>query len=275
MRKFLLLLICAYFSANASAKDFIRDYTYHASDNDSKISARSNAIEQIKLILLEEIGVYIQSYVEIDKRSKDDSSSVFLTHEINTTTAGITKTQILSESWNGKEYKLRAKVSIDVEDVIKKINDTIKARENSENVAELNRLLKEKNGKILNLSVALSSKEKELNDLSLQLVGLNSEIERLKIKLQKQLQQEKLIRTKIGKIRNRISNVSASAEKFSPGMTQRDLEKIAGQPASIDAIDNLMFLNYGKYWAYLPSGIFKRLIPVSEYSGPNYGYDRN
>ena len=51
-------------------------------------------------------GIYIQSYVETNQTSSNENTSLFLSHEIKTTTAGITKTQIISEDWNGKEYTL-------------------------------------------------------------------------------------------------------------------------------------------------------------------------
>ena len=154
MRIFLILLATLFITLpfGVSAKEFTRNYTYRAGDDDSKNSARVKAIEQAKLMLLEEIGVYIQSYIEIDKRDSTSGAFAFLTHEIRTTTAGVTKTEVLTEKWNGKEYKLKVQISVDVEDVIKKINDTLEERGSSQNVSKLNKLIEEKNIEISELS---------------------------------------------------------------------------------------------------------------------------
>ena len=53
-------------SALAETKTFVREYTYQASEIDSKISCRIIALEQVKRLLLEEIGTYLES-VTIDK----------------------------------------------------------------------------------------------------------------------------------------------------------------------------------------------------------------
>lgn len=268
MRMLITVLMFFVFSVNVCAKEFTRDYTYRASDNDSKNTARTNAIEQVKLLLLEEVGVYIQSYVEIDKASDNKNSSAFLSHEINTTTAGITKTQILTEDWNGKEYRLSAKINVDAEDVIKKINDTIKTRANSKNVAEDNRLLKQKDGEIANLSLSLKKKKQDSINQQLRLDKLNAELTLLKVKLDKQIKKERHVLSDLEKIKYRISKSTANANKFTQGMTKNDIIKIAGSPLSEDSCNSSIFLNYGQYWAYLQSGVFKKLVTSSVYEGP-------
>lgn len=256
----------------AHSKEFTRDYIYRAGDDDSKNTARTNAIEQVKLLLLEEIGVYIQSYIEIDKIDNGNNSSSFLSHEIRTTTAGVTKTKILTEEWSGKEYKLRARITVDVEDVIKRINETIKTRENSKNIAELNVLLKTKNDEIIILSATLKNKKQESKNQQIRLEKINVELKQLKVKLKNQIEQEKKIITELERIKNRISITSSAAKKFTIGMTKSDLIRIAGRPSSESSCASSSFLNYGKYWANMESGIFKRLVGASTFRGPCSGY---
>ena len=51
--------------AHAKNKVFIREYTYHANEIDSKATSRTIALEQIKRQLLEELGTYLESETEI------------------------------------------------------------------------------------------------------------------------------------------------------------------------------------------------------------------
>ena len=71
----LLLVGAAFFSpANAETKTFIREYEYQASEMDSKISSRVIAFQEVKRLLLEEIGTYLQS-----QTTKRKGSSLLLT----------------------------------------------------------------------------------------------------------------------------------------------------------------------------------------------------
>ena len=56
---FCTLLIAFSSSLFAGAKTFIREYTYTAGEADSKITARAISLDQVKRLLLEEIGVYL------------------------------------------------------------------------------------------------------------------------------------------------------------------------------------------------------------------------
>lgn len=100
--------------SHAGVKTFIKEYTYHASEMDSKYSCRVNALVEVKRLLLEEIGTYIVSrtVVENSQVAKD---------EISILTAGIVKTRIKKETWNGKQYWLRAEIQVDPDDVNDKV----------------------------------------------------------------------------------------------------------------------------------------------------------
>ena len=51
--------------APAEVKTFIKEYNYQASEFDSKASSRTLALEQVKRILLEELGTYIEGNTEV------------------------------------------------------------------------------------------------------------------------------------------------------------------------------------------------------------------
>lgn len=124
-RILLYLIICQLLllaNAHAEMKTFIRDYTYQASEVDSKQSCRIIATEQVKRLLLEELGTYLESHTEVvdSELTKD---------QITTLTAGVVKTQIVKESWNGQEYWLQAKLDADPDEVAASITRLSKDRQ--------------------------------------------------------------------------------------------------------------------------------------------------
>jgi tetratricopeptide (TPR) repeat protein len=133
--------------AVAAPVTVIREYTYRAGDADSKLTSRSIALEQVKRLLLEELGTFLISNTEV----KD---SALTKDEIVTYTAGVVVTVVIEERWNGEDYYLKAKISADGDDVAKSIaamrDDREKAAElaqlraqASESLKEIERLRKE------------------------------------------------------------------------------------------------------------------------------------
>lgn len=51
--------------AFAKMVTFEKEYTYQASEIDSKVSCRAIALEQVKRLLLEELGTYVESNTEV------------------------------------------------------------------------------------------------------------------------------------------------------------------------------------------------------------------
>jgi len=123
---FLFLLFIPHLTF-AEIKIFIKEYTYQASDYDSKISSRMIALEQVKRLLLEEVGTYLISETDVKdfQLTKD---------KITTMTAGIVQAEILNEKWDGKTYYLKAKMSIAPQEVTKFLEGL---RENSQKNREL------------------------------------------------------------------------------------------------------------------------------------------
>ena len=142
----------------ATEKTFVREYTYQASDYDSKVTSRANALEQVKTILLEEVSVFIQSEFEMrdweEQIGDKVESGEFAEQRILAVTAGVTETKILDERWNGVEYWIKAEITIDPDDIEKKVDaiisnkDKLKELEEIKNkadnaLAEIERLKKE------------------------------------------------------------------------------------------------------------------------------------
>lgn len=122
---FLFLLFIPHFTS-AEMKTFIKEYTYQASEDDSRNSSRTIAMREVKRLLLEELGTYLESVTEVQnfQLTKD---------QITTLTAGIVKTEIVDEKWDGRTYWLRAKIATDSGQVVKAIDtlrkDRVKSKE--------------------------------------------------------------------------------------------------------------------------------------------------
>ncbi|HRV45928.1 MAG TPA: tetratricopeptide repeat protein [Smithellaceae bacterium] len=106
----------------AETKTFIKEYTYQAGDEDSKNSSRVIALREVKRLLLEELGTYLESTTEVQnfKLTRD---------QIVTLTAGIVQTELLDEKWDGKTYRLKAKISANSDSVVRSIDALRKDRD--------------------------------------------------------------------------------------------------------------------------------------------------
>ncbi len=102
---FLLILFIPNFIF-AETKTFVREYTYQASDEDSKNSSRTISLREVKRLLLEELGTYLESTSEVQnfQLTKD---------QIITLTAGIVRTELVEEKWDGRTYWIKAKIQAD------------------------------------------------------------------------------------------------------------------------------------------------------------------
>ncbi|MCD4682654.1 MAG: hypothetical protein K8R86_05155, partial [Bacteroidales bacterium] len=120
MRHFIrtiFILIVITHSITCQAQSFIKEYTYNASENDSKISARDAAFVEVKKLLMEEMGVYVNNVVEQYIHETEDNLYESFTDKTEIIQAYITKTEILEEKWDGKTYYLKAKIIVDDKDV--------------------------------------------------------------------------------------------------------------------------------------------------------------
>jgi hypothetical protein len=120
MKKYLIpiislsLLVFSSF-VSAETRTFVKEYSYQASEYDSKVSCRALALEQVKRLLLEELGTYLESETEVKNFQLTKDQIVILT-------AGIVQAEIIDEKWDGKTYYLKAKIAADPKEVIKSID---------------------------------------------------------------------------------------------------------------------------------------------------------
>src|SRR3989337_2417825 len=103
----ILLLPCFAF---AEVRIFEKEYTYQASEIDSKVTSRAIAVEQVKRLVLEELGAYLMAETEVRDFQITKDRVVMLT-------AGIVQTEILNEKWDGERYYLKARIKADPKEV--------------------------------------------------------------------------------------------------------------------------------------------------------------
>jgi tetratricopeptide (TPR) repeat protein len=162
MKKYLAYSVCLVFIISAGfvfaeIKSLVKEYTYQASELDSKTSCRAIALEQVKRELLEELGTYVESTTVVqDAQIEKD--------EIKTLSAGVVQTKILDEKWDGKSFWLKAEVSADPDEVAASIeklkNDQKLAEELAESQAEKEDALKEVDRLKAELAQSNADKEK-------------------------------------------------------------------------------------------------------------------
>ena len=103
MKRLIILLLISMGFLFAAEKTFIREYTYTANWLDTKETARRISMNEVKTLLLEEVGIYMQSEFEMrdweEQIGDKIESGEFAEQRILSITAGITKTEIVEEKW--------------------------------------------------------------------------------------------------------------------------------------------------------------------------------
>ena len=151
-----------------NAKTFIREYTYNASDADSKLSSRTIALEEVQRLLLQEIGVYVHSTIQNETMEISGELKELTSKQVEVMTAGVTQTKILEEQWNGEIYYIKAEIDVDEDEVLKNIDAVLKDEEKTAQLEESNKKTEE----------AL----KEIERLKGELAETKDEMERVKLK---------------------------------------------------------------------------------------------
>ena len=130
------------FSLIAQEKTFIRDFTYNASDLDSKVSCRAIAKKELRSLLLDEIGSYVESESILTTSEVGDKFSQDFVENISTISAGITKFKILEETWNGKTFWMKASITIDKKSLEESLKQLIADRQKIKELEQTKQKLK-------------------------------------------------------------------------------------------------------------------------------------
>jgi superkiller protein 3 len=147
----LLILVLWCGIAGAAPKTFVREYTYHAGENDSRVTARSVATNEMRNILLREVGEYLHGERKISNEEYSE--------KIEAITAGVVEMKVLNEDWSRWAdflFDIKAEMTVDPDDVNARIADVLNDKQ----------------------------KTKELEDARQRTLAAEAEVERLKKELE-------------------------------------------------------------------------------------------
>ena len=162
------------FFINSQAKDtkFTEEYVYNASDVDSKVTSRTYALVQLKLILLEKVSVYIKRERSLKKLYSKINNSILESEDfqdkITVLSSTVIKTNILEEKWDGYKYYIKAECVLDPDYVYKELEQIAKNKQLQRELIESRKketsALKKINELRKKLHNSKSKLEKELNN---------------------------------------------------------------------------------------------------------------
>lgn len=121
---------------SSNRKSFTGEYTYNVCEADSKLSSRTIASREIKNLLVQELGTYIDTTQTL--KAVGETSA--FKENIIAISSGITRLKILDEKWNGETYTLKASVTVNLKSLPRRI-DAI--RKNKAKLNELKSVQKE------------------------------------------------------------------------------------------------------------------------------------
>lgn len=229
-------------------KVFTREYTYNASDDDSKNSAREKALSQLKALLSEEVGTHIQSSLDMKNTIKNGIKTEYVKSEINSLSAAIIKLKILSEKWDGKTYYVKADVKLNEEETMNLLLEAIKDKASEKDIKRLNKILNEQNKNLDKSYEKIQQLQKKLVLQEIQNKASISELKDTKIKLQL-LQKEKIhydnqvikqkneivrIKKLIDTAKKRINKENKKACLLESGMTKQEVIDALGSPTGLE-----------------------------------------
>ena len=165
----------------AQEQTFIKEYTYNASEIDSKVSCRAIAINQLRSLLLNEIGVYVQSESILKTSDVSGKFSQDFVENIATISAGVTKLEVLQETWNGETFWMKASITVDKKNLEESLKQLIQDRQKLKELNETRQQLSEATKEINRLRKELLTKDKKTDStlMRLNISKYNNEIKSL------------------------------------------------------------------------------------------------
>jgi hypothetical protein len=254
----------------AQKKQFIREYTYKASETDSKVTSRQKALTEVKALLIEELGTYVESYVNHAVTEKNGViTKDFFTNEIKTLGAGTTETKILEERWDGYEYYVKAQIMADPEEVVRRINQTLSIRKSSEAVDSLKVLLQSsnkeltvKNSELAALKKQLTVQQKKIDSTQTSLNTLNQQLIESKRQLTSYQAQEQRLLSEVEEIEQKMKSAASSAmSNVRIGMTTEEVIRVCGKPRAESCED----MNYGAVWVIITNHLVEGMVDARDY----------
>lgn len=280
-----LLLLAASTLAFGANKTFVRSYIYQASESDSKITARANALAEVKRLLLEELGVYMESYVNYTVEEQNMTiTKDFFTNEIKQLSVGTTETKILEETWNGEQYYVKAEIQADPTEVARTLSKALDSRRSAAVIDSLRVLLTntssvsaEQAAQIASLNTELQTQTEIASEQVALVNKLRTELTELKAQIKQSEEEEAKITSEIQRIRNELNDATVNVkENAKIGMLASDVRRLCGEPRKKDVIlSNAFWYNYGYLWLGFENDILVVGVEMENYKGyPPHMYNR-
>ena len=102
-------------SASAEIKTFVDEYSYRASKIDDRASSRMVARRQVRRLLLEALGAYLEKEAQKEE-------SPLRKEQIVTLAAGAVGTDMTEEKWDGLTFWFQAKIVADADAVLRTVD---------------------------------------------------------------------------------------------------------------------------------------------------------
>jgi len=227
----------------AGLATFEREYRYQANETDNQVSCRMIALEQVKQLLLEELGTYLESNTEVKNFS--------LTRDkITVLTAGIVRTTIIDEKWDNTVYYLKARIVVDPDDVSRKIDALRRDRQKSEELGATRKLydaahLALRGGKLDETEKLLQQLVHEYPRTDYATTGMEQLGKIAQIKQFDIQQRDKLAQNAIRTVRTMVEAYFADWMKIPA--TLKDLNQSIGDPRRMVATDvQVLYLRQNK-----------------------------
>ena len=128
MKNLHLIFAFVLISLGGMSQTYVKDYTYNASENESKLDARKIALKETKKLLIEELGVYVNTTTTYN----NINSNISVETQTKIISECVTQTEIIEEKWDGDYYYIKVKMYVDKKDLIKRLNKISKKYENYE-----------------------------------------------------------------------------------------------------------------------------------------------
>ncbi len=159
--QFFLLLAISFISRPlySQEKTFVKEYTYKASEADSKVSCRAIAINQLRSMLLNDLGVYVESNQDMKTNDVAGKFSQDFVENISTISAGITKLDVLAETWNGETFWMKASITVDTTSIQESLKRLSENQQKVKELEELKQNLNFANKRLAELTQELNSQK--------------------------------------------------------------------------------------------------------------------
>ncbi len=269
-------------SGTEGRQTFLREYAYAAGDDDSRNAARTKALDYVRKELLDEVGVYLQSeFFRKATYTQGGGAKQYqeiIRQQVKELTGGITEMKVLDETWDGKTFRVKANITLDPSSVREGIMLALKGKVTTAEVERLHGLLADQDTRLKATQVQMKAAQDRLVQQELyeagvraRVKGLEKRLAEMQVKLDRQEAIERAAQNEVEKIAARINELSEGVlTKIRRGMTRAEVAKLLGPPRGVDGYLSHHFVNYGRYWIYMPGDVAKSYVEVSQWQGPTH-----